>query len=143
MSRTRNERVEDLFFEKLTGDPSEEGQLRATTADDLKIYIGGLPRLLLHVENHRPVDQLVHGIAETSFDEYVYTGNRVDAIITWTDNGKTVKIREELFAYTGNKVDTITTKHYDGAGALITGETMVETFSFTGAKLDDVDRAVS
>ena len=141
---TRNERVEDLFLVPLAGDPTEEGQLRATTGDDLKVYLGGTVHSLLPVAvAHRPLDQLVHNIAETSYDEYVYTGNRVDAIITWTNSGKTVKIREELFAYTGSKVDTITTKQYDDVGTLITGETMVETYNFTAAKLDDVDRVVS
>ena len=93
--------------------------------------------------SHRNLDQLVHAIAETSFEEVSYTGNKVDSIIVWTTVGKTQKIREELFTYTGNQVTTIVTKQYDAAGTLIVGETMTETLSYTGNKLDDITRVMS
>ena len=92
---------------------------------------------------HRAADQLVHAIAESSFEEYTYTGNRVDAIIVWETAAKLKKIRETLFTYAGNKVATITTKQYDAAGALITGETMTETLSYTGSQLDDITRVLA
>ena len=75
---------------------------------------------------HRAEDQLVHDIAEDSFEEYTYSGNKVTSIIVWTDSGKTQKIREALFTYSGSKVQTIVTKQYDGAGTLIVGETMTD-----------------
>jgi hypothetical protein len=92
---------------------------------------------------HRTLDQLVHEIAENSFDEPTYTGSRADTLVTWTDSGKTQKIREELYTYTGSKVTTIVTKQYDGAGALITGETMTETIAYTGNTVSNITRAMS
>lgn len=92
---------------------------------------------------HREEDHLVHLISEDSFEEYTYSGNKVSSIVVWTDSGKTTKIREELFTYTGNKVTSIVTKQYDGAGALITGETMTESLNYTGSTLDDIDRVMS
>lgn len=76
-----------------------------------------------------------------SFEEYVFTGEQLDAVIVWTDSGKTQKIREELFTYSGDQIDTITTKQYDTAGALF--RTQTEPFSFTGDLLDNVDRTVT
>lgn len=93
--------------------------------------------------DHRALDQLVHLIAEGSFEEYIYTGNRVDAIIVWTSAAMTTKIREELFTYTANLVTTIVTKQYNAAGSVIAGETMTETLSYTGAKLDDITRVLT
>ena len=90
---------------------------------------------------HKNLDQLVHLIAEGSFEEYIYTGNRVDQIIVWTDAGKTTKIREELYTYTGSQLTTLVTKQYDGAGTLV--QTLTETYSYTGSKLDDITRVLS
>lgn len=92
---------------------------------------------------HRSLDQLVHEIAEDSFDEFNYTGNRVDSIITWTDSGKTQKIREQTFAYSGNQVTTIVMKQYDGAGTLIVGETLTETFAYSGSKVISITRVLT
>ena len=39
----RDERVDDIFFEEVTGDPSEEGQMRRT-ASDVVVKIGGVVR---------------------------------------------------------------------------------------------------
>jgi hypothetical protein len=92
-------------------------------------------------DDHDGVDQLVHLIAESSFEEYLYTGPRVDQIIVWTDGTKTTKIREQIFSYTGQLVTQIVTNQYDGAGAV--AETLTEVYSYTGNKLDDVTRTLS
>lgn len=103
--------------------------------------IEGLSGGLLTPATHRPLDQLVHEIAETSFVEYVYSANKVTDIITWTDSGKTIKIREESFVFTAGKIDTITMKQYDGLGVLV--ETLVSTFNFTGNQLTSEDVVLS
>jgi hypothetical protein len=90
---------------------------------------------------HRALDQLVHLIAESSYEEYEYTGNRVDAIRIYTDGTKTTKVRETEFTYTGAQVTTIVIKQYDSGGLL--DETLTETLSYTGAKLDDITRALT
>jgi len=76
--------------------------------------------------------------AETSFVEYIYSGNFITDINTWTDNLKTQKIQEEIYTYLGNKVDTITTKQYNRVGILV--ETLIETLTYSGNKIDIIDR---
>jgi hypothetical protein len=149
MAGGRAERVNDLFFEDQTpeGNPAEEGLVRYVSGD-LVALLGGVVKSLttgvgLSEGAHRALDQLVHGIAEDSFEEYTYTGNKVTATIVWTDVGKTQKIREELFTYTGNNVTTIVTKQYDVSGVLIVGETMTETVSYTSNKVDDITRVMT
>jgi hypothetical protein len=92
---------------------------------------------------HRNLDQLPHLIAEDSFEEYTYSGNKVTDIIIWTDDGKTVKIREENYTFSGSQVSTVVTKQYDGAGTIIVGETMTETFSYSGNTVTSIARVLS
>lgn len=108
------------------------------TLSDLLVGSGGLTPT-----SHRALDQLVHGVAENSYDQYIYTGSRVDAVITWETAGMLKKIREETYTYTGSRVTTIVTKQYDAAGVLLTGETMTEVFSYTGSRVDDTARTVA
>lgn len=94
--------------------------------------------------SHRVLDQLVHEVAESSFTEVVYSGNRVTDVIIWTDSGKTQKIREESYTYTGNKVTTVVTKQYDGSGTLIPGTgTYTETITYSGARVDSITGVLS
>lgn len=88
-------------------------------------------------QTHKDLDQLVHNIAETSYIEYVYSGNIVTDIITWTDSGKTIKVREENYTYSSGKVTTIITKQYDELGSL--AETLTETLNYTAGKLTSED----
>lgn len=87
---------------------------------------------------HEALDRLTHAINETSFDEYIYTGSRVDSIITWTSAAKTLKVRQVDFTYTGSKATQIVTIQYDGAG--VEKERNTEVLAYTGSKLDDVTR---
>lgn len=53
MPSTRNERVEKLLFEPVTGDPTEAGQMHVTPANELKIYINSVVRsILAHATEH-------------------------------------------------------------------------------------------
>lgn len=94
-------------------------------------------------ENHRPLDQLVHNVAESCYSEYVYSGNKIQDIIIWTNSGKTTKIRETNFTFTGSKVATETIKQYDGSGAIISGETMTGTYTYSGSQLNSIDWVLS
>lgn len=87
---------------------------------------------------HRDLDQLVHEIAETSFDEVIRTGYLVSDIITWTDAGKTLKIREQNILYTGWLPTQVTTTQYDGAGVAV--EIVVEAFAHTGYLVSSITR---
>jgi hypothetical protein len=97
----------------------------------------------LTAASHRALDQLVHEISETSYDEPSYTGKRIDSYIVWTTSGKTKKIREELYTYTGKLVTQVVRKHYDGDGVLITGETDTHVLDYTGKQVTSVTRTVT
>ncbi|HUX16554.1 MAG TPA: hypothetical protein VMW52_08770 [Phycisphaerae bacterium] len=95
------------------------------------------------VDEHREIDELVHLVAEDSFEEYVYSGSNVVAIVVWTDGGKTTKVREELFSYSSGLVTSIVTIQYDAVGVAVPGETMTEAYSYTGNVVDSVTRTMS
>ena len=92
---------------------------------------------------HLGADQLVHGIAENSFKELLYSGFKVTSVTIWTNAGKTTKIRDTVFTYTGNKVTTTVTKQYDAAGLVVPGQTMTKTFVYSGNKVSDVTLVMS
>lgn len=104
----RDERVDDVFFEDVTGDPTEEGQMRRTSGD-LRVYIGGAVKSLLAsvsgitADQHKVLRQLIHfiedgpaeGFASGAYREV--TGSVFPTAIVWyTDSGKTDKIAERL-----------------------------------------------
>ncbi|MEE9358891.1 MAG: hypothetical protein V3U85_00255 [Hyphomicrobium sp.] len=95
------------------------------------------------IRDHRSEDQLVHDIAENSFTEFVYTGNRIDAVDIYTDATKTQFIRRQLYTYTANRVTQIVTEQYDAAGVLIVGETLTDTIAYVGNNVDDIAAVIS
>jgi hypothetical protein len=86
---------------------------------------------------HKILDQLVHGISEDSYEEWVYTGSIVDSIIIWVDNTKAVKIREFLYTYSAGKVSVEVIKQYDDVGVLV--ETQTNTYTYSGNFVSYVD----
>ena len=86
---------------------------------------------------HKLLDSLVHNLSETSYEELTRSGGKVTDIIHWTDNGKTVKIREVNLTRTSGKVSTIVMKQYDGAGAL--AQTLTGTVTRSGGKVASID----
>lgn len=100
-------------------------------------------RLIGDEERHRVLDQLVHNIAETSYQEIVYVNNQLLAVIYWSDNTKTVKIREHLYSYMSNRLSTEIVKQYDQNGVLISGQTLTGTFYYTGNVLVNIEWVLS
>jgi hypothetical protein len=93
---------------------------------------------------HRQLDQLVHDIAETSFEEVAYNPDGTVAnVIVWTDNLKTTRIRATNYTYTAGEVTQVETIQYDASGLAITGETLTETFTYVAGNLDNIDRVLS
>jgi hypothetical protein len=99
--------------------------------------IGG-PTGGLSPAQHDLLDQLVHDIAENSYEELNYTGNVLNSVIIWTDSNKTTKIREWLYTYNGNRINTEVVKQYDGSGILIVGQTLTGTYSYSGNQLINI-----
>lgn len=91
----------------------------------------------LSKEEHRVLDTLVHDLAESNYTEYIRTAGRVTAIIVWTDDQKTLKIREELITYTSGQVTQIVNRQYDGAGTLL--EILTTVITRTGGVVTSED----
>jgi hypothetical protein len=118
-------------FENISGDNLQE---LLESIDQSLIATSGIT-----VGSHRSLDQLVHLVAEDSFEEYTYSGLNVINCIVWSDNNKTLKIREENFSYSPNKkVEIITTTQYDSLGNV--EEVMTETYTYSGIRVISVDR---
>lgn len=90
---------------------------------------------------HRQLDQLVHNIAENSYTQLVYSGNKITDEIIWTTSGMTLKIRESNFTYTGNKVNQEICKQYNGAGSLV--ETSTKTYSYSGNSVVNITEVIT
>lgn len=107
------------------------------------LILEGSPPFDVKDGDHRGLDQLVHGIAENSFEEYTYAGNKITDIIVWETVAKSKRIRDHVFSYTGNKITTIVTRQYDGLGVIIPGETMTEAFTHSGPRVTDITRVLT
>jgi len=68
-----------------------------SSSDFLKINSGS--NQIVFTASHRPIDQLVHNIAENSYEEFTYNGAQILSATVYTDSTKTTKIREENFIY--------------------------------------------
>lgn len=92
-----------LKFEDKVGGPY--------TLDDLASGGGGLTPA-----THHALDDMVHWLVETNYQEIVRSGGRVTNVINWTDAGKTVKVREMVITRAAGKVSQMDFIQYDGAG---------------------------
>ena len=79
---------------------------------------------------------------DTSYDEYVYSGNYLSVKTIWVDNTKTQKIKEESYTYTANRMSQLTTDYYDANGVKFKTVTEVLTYN-TKNQLESIDRTVS
>ena len=144
------ERTNDLTIDDDgLGPPTNEGQVRHD-GGDLVAYVGGSVKSLTGVAaggltpvTHRPLDQLVHNIAEDNHTEVTRAAGVVTNVTVWTDGGMTVKIRESQISRTAGKVTQVVTIQYDGAGSVIVGETKTTTISRTNGKVTDIDEVLT
>jgi len=65
---------------------------------------------------HAGLDDLVHWLAETNYQEVVRSGGKITNVINWTDAGKTIKIRAMVIARSGGKVSQMDFIQYDDSG---------------------------
>lgn len=88
---------------------------------------------------HETLDTLVHNIAETNFLEVVRSAGKVTDVIHWTNSSKTTKVREVNISRSAGKVSSIVLKQYDGAGALVTNQTLTGTVARSGGRVASID----
>lgn len=70
----------------------------------------------LSESQHEALDRLTHQVNETSYDEITRSSGLVTTFITWTNSGKTVKIREFQLTRTNGIVSQVIAIQYDGSG---------------------------
>jgi len=126
--------VDDTPYSHVTGTNLDEILI---SIDDL---IGTTASGINSIE-HRSLDQLVHLIAETSYEEVTYSGIHPISDIIWTDVGKTVKIREEQYIWSGNHINTLTAIQYNVSGVEV--ERIVETYTYAGSKVTSIARSLT
>jgi hypothetical protein len=88
---------------------------------------------------HDALDQLVHPIKETHYEEPTYSGNKVTELTQWVDNTKTTRIRSEVLTYTGNNVTGVVITQYDAAGVAITGQILTGALTYQGNQLQNIE----
>lgn len=88
-------------------------------------------------EEHEDLDTLTHGLAETTWEELVYTGSDLTEIIVWTSPAKLLRVRDTTFTYAGGNLTTVVTRQYDDLGALT--KTLTKVFTYSGKDLVDID----
>lgn len=87
---------------------------------------------------HENLDSLTHWLVETSWDEVLYTGSKVQNVTTWDSPSKVTKIRETQVTYTGNKVTQAIDIQYDASGVEL--YRIQENFTYTGNKITAITR---
>lgn len=140
----RDERVDDVYFENVTGDPTEEGQVRRTSGD-LKIYLGGTVYSLisgsgLTADAHKVLRQLIHFLEEgpaEGFTSGAYKETLPSAsifptsVIWWESSSKLKKIVERTMTWTGVNLTTDQWKIYDTDGSTVLA-TVTDAISYSG-----------
>ena len=87
--------------------------------------------------DHLTIDQLVHLIAETSYQEITRTGGQVTNVSYWTNSSKTIKIRETDITRASGQVSQIVLKQYDNLGVL--SQTLTGVVTRTSGQVASID----
>lgn len=87
---------------------------------------------------HRDLNTLVHELDRDSYDEVVYTGDKITRYTSWTDNTKTRKIQEITLSYIGGRISQVISAQYDNSGVL--KAQMTENLTYSGSKITAVAR---
>lgn len=146
MANVRAERTNDLIIDDDgLGNPSTPGQVRHT-GNDLVAYVDGQVKSLtsgtgLNAGSHRALDQLVHMLAEDAYTEITRTAGQVTNVTTWTNSGKTVKIRESQITRTAGQVSQTVDIQYDAVGTEV--ERMTRTYNRTAGQVTSIDEVLT
>jgi len=139
---TRHEEMIEFSVESA---PTQEGQM---AYDGVHLYFndgtenvdlltggsGGISEA-----QHRDLDQLVHDITETSYDEVTYSGGQVTNLTTWDSASKTTKIRETQVTYDAGKVSQTVEIQYESDGVTVAAQ-FTEVYTYTAGKVSSVAR---
>lgn len=85
---------------------------------------------------HDALDNMVHWLAETNYQEIIRTAGKVTNVTNWTDSGKTIKVREMIITRAAGKVSQLDFIQYDGAG--VENQRMVGVITRSAGKIASV-----
>jgi hypothetical protein len=85
---------------------------------------------------HEDLDSLAHNIAETCYEEITRDAQgRASNYIVWATSAKLIKVRStDITRDAQGRVLTVVDKHFNAAGALITGQTITSTITRDASK---------
>ena len=134
---------ESLILEATSSLPEVEGEMRYISGtgefqfkDSLGVFnprtSGSVSGSGISEAQHETLDTLVHSVEENSYEEVIYFGTpaRISNVITWTDVGKSTKIREQTYTYSGIRVFEIIESQFDALGDILYAVT--ESISYMG-----------
>jgi len=136
----RNERVEDLFFQPLSGEPTEEGQVRFVDGD-LRAFLDGVVQSLvtgsgITASGHSSLLQLIHFIDEGPAEGFTtgatktVTGTVFPSQVLWRRADST-KLVEQNITWTGANATTVEWKIYAADGTTVLA-TITDTITYSG-----------
>jgi hypothetical protein len=84
--------------------------------EEVDANISGGPSSGITEAQHDALDDMVHWLAETNYQEITRSGGKVINVTNWTNSGKTVKVREMIITRSAGKVSQLDFIQYDGSG---------------------------
>lgn len=85
---------------------------------------------------HEILDQLVHNLAETCYEENTFVSGKLTNAITWDGPSKLKKIRENQYTYSGGKVSQEVLLQYNESGSEV--ERMTGVYTWAGNQLESI-----
>jgi hypothetical protein len=87
--------------------------------------------------DHDSVDDLIHNIAESCYEEITRSSGRVSNITYWTDDTKTTKVREVAITRSSGRVSQLDCIQYNGSGTEI--QRMTGVITRTSGRISSID----
>lgn len=108
------------------------GDINVLSSSDF-LKINSVSNQIIITASHRPIDQLVHSVAENSYEEFTYNGPKILSATIWTSPAKTVKIREENYIY--DIADRIATSSLIQFNAGVEVERLTQRYTYSGPNI--------
>lgn len=112
-----------------------------SSSDFLKITSSSNGQVVF-TASHRPIDQLVHNVAENSYEEFTYDGVQILSSTIYTDSTKTTKVREENYIYDiAFRIATSSLIQFNASGVEI--ERLTQKYTYSGNTIISITGALT
>lgn len=93
------------------------------------------------LQQHRPLNELVHVLAEDAHCELIRTSGKITSAIYWDSPSKVTKIREYVLTRTNDKLSSAETIQYNESG--VETERMTYTLNRVDEKVVSIDESLT